>query len=49
MYKHKQTGQLCELIELNEKFKTVMVKLDNGKTISMTTTTFYKMWVPIEE
>lgn len=46
-YCNIDTKEQAELIEENDKYKTVMLQLDNGRAISISTSTFHKKWVEI--
>lgn len=48
MYRNTKTNEFAELLEEDEKYKTVLLKTENGKTISMTVATFHRDWKEIK-
>lgn len=47
MYQNKRNGNVAEVIEINEKFKTVTIE-ENGKTKTVSTSTLKRWYTPIE-
>ncbi len=43
-YINKRTGQTAEIDSENKKSKTLILRLDNDKYISMNTSTFHREW-----
>lgn len=43
-YINKLTGQTAEIYSENKKSKTLILKLDTGKYISMNLSTFHRDW-----
>ena len=47
-YKRKD-GKKATVVEENEKFKTCIMQFEDGKTISLTTTTLHNTWERVEK
>lgn len=47
MYEHRNNGKIGELIEKNDKAKTVTLKLADGTFVAPTQSTFKRWWKPL--
>lgn len=48
-YTNKRNGKVVELVELNEKYKTVMLQEEGEKPFTVTTSTFKRWYKKLEE
>lgn len=48
-YLNKRNGKVAELIQENEKFKTVLIKYEDDKESTVTISTLKRWWKPLSE
>lgn len=48
-YQNIETGDVVIVLDINDKYKTVMVEYDSGMTRSMALSMFKKLWKPINK
>lgn len=46
--RYKKDNITATVVEENEKFKTCILQLDDGKTINLTTKTLHDVWVLVD-
>lgn len=48
-YENKRNGKVATVIEINEKFHTVMLEYNDGTTQNITSSTFKRWWKEVKE
>ena len=48
VYTNKRNGQVAKLVEQDDKFKTVILEMEDGSTKSISTATLKRWWVKTE-
>ncbi len=48
-YQNRRNGKVVKVVEQNEKFKTVIIEFEDGKTQNITTSTFKRWYKKVEE
>ena len=44
MYQNKRNGEVAKLVQMDDKFKTVLLEKEDGKTVNVTFSTFKRWW-----